>query len=1461
MKFTHFFVDRPIFAVVLSVILVIVGGLALVDLPLSEYPSVSPPTVVVRAGYPGANPKVIAETVAGPIEQEINGVEGMEYMSSQATADGWLTLTVTFAQGIDPDLAQVQVQNRVARALPRLPPETQRLGVTSEKTSPAMLMVVHLVSPGETRDPLFLSNYARLQVRDEIARTPGVGSVRITGAGEYSLRVWLDPQKLAARRLTASDVVRAIREQNVQVAAGTLGQPPGGPTSAFQIPVTTQGRLSDEEQFREIVIKTGADGQVTRLQDVARVELGANTYAFRGLIDGKPAVALQIAQTPGANALDVAAAVRARMAELEADFPEGVDYRIAYDPTIFVQASIDEVFTTLLEAVLLVVLVVILFLQSWRASIIPLVAVPISLVGTAAVMHVLGFSLNTLSLFGLVLSIGIVVDDAIVVVENVERHLAAGLGPKAAARRAMTEVTGPIIAITSVLAAVFIPTAFLGGLTGQFYRQFALTIAISTILSAFISLTLSPALAGVLLRRHGIQQDRLGRIIERLFGRWVFQPFNRFFDAGSASYVRVVKRTLRVSTITLVVYGGLLALTWLGYANVPKGFVPMQDKYYLVGIVQLPPAASLDRTEEVLRRVSEIALAEPGVESVVAFPGISINGFVSSSNEGVVFAMLDPFEQRTTDDLSSRAIAGRLWGKFSAIQEGFIGIFPPPPVPGLGSLGGFKMQIEDRAGHGDEALFAATQELLQKASGDPALAKLLSSFQVNVPQVRLEIDRVKAKTQGVALADLFETLQVHLGSLYVNDFNRFGRTWQVNVQADAEHRAEASDITALKVRNGRGEMVPLGSLVRVADTSGPDRVMRYNGYPSADISGGPAPGVSSGDAVAAMERLAASVLPTGMTYEWTDLTHQEKRAGNAGLWIFPLAILLAYLILAAQYNSWTLPIAVVLIVPLSVLSALAGVLLTGGDNNIFTQIGLVVLVGLAAKNAILIVEFARSKEDEGLEPIAAALEACRLRLRPILMTSIAFIMGVVPLALGTGAGAEMRQAMGIAVLAGMLGVTLFGLLLTPVFYVVIRKFEVRRLARTLAIGAVAAMLALPFDASAEESERLDLSLAQALDFALHNNLDLAAGQAPSPTHGARLHLGVRQPLLQGAWGIEGRTAVTRAERTVGIADAELRRKRDAVLASTVEAYWRLARALEAARVASESLRVAEELRGEAQIQVTAGTLEPVEVTQASAGVALREEAVFRAQAEIGDAQDALLRLVLGDEATKLDRQVVPTERMEPEVRAVELQPLLQKAQANRPELEALRLALHNEEDRLKLARNQLLPALDAVGSVGVGGLAGRWADGHRELGSQFDSQYRWSAGLQLTMPLGNRLARSGRDAAELSVRRTRLALRDAELGVASEVRSAVRAVNTSAKRVLATREAVRLAGEQLRAEKRLLEVGHSTSFRLLRLETDLAAARNARIAAVTDHLTQRFHLDRVVGRLEAPSARGTDVEL
>jgi gold/copper resistance efflux pump len=1045
MNFPRFFIDRPIFAIVLSVLLLIAGLLALLRLPLSEYPAVAPPTVTVAAAYPGASPEVIAETVASPIEQAVNGVEGMLYMSSQAATDGRMTLTVTFAQGIDPDIAQVQVQNRVSRALPRLPETVQRLGVTTQKVAPDALMVVHLLSPSKRYDPLFISNYALLQVRDEIARIPGIADVVVWGAGEYSMRVWLDPARIASRGLTASDIVAAIRAQNVEVAAGSVGRQPN-PAAAQQVALDVKGRLATEEEFAAIVVKTGADGQLTRLGEVARIEMGANDYALRSLLDGEPAIALQILQSPGANALDTAAEVRATMDRLSGEFPDGLVHRIAYDPTIFVKASIESVIVTLIEATLLVVLVVILFLQTWRASIIPLVAVPVSLVGTLAVMYVFGFSLNTLSLFGLVLSIGIVVDDAIVVVENVERHIGLGESPREAARKAMAEVTGPIIAITSVLAAVFIPTAFLGGLQGEFYRQFALTVAISTILSAVNSLTLSPALAAILLKRHDAPRDSLQRAIDKGFG-WLFRPFNRAFDRGSLAYVGGVQRVIRRVAVAGLTYAGLLGLTWFAFDKLPAGFVPAQDKYYLVGIVQLPNGASLDRTQAVAEQVSKIALAESGVESVVAFPGLSINGFVNVPNAAVMFVMLDPFSERTSPDMAAGAIAGRLQGKYAAVPDGFVGIFPPPPVPGLGATGGFKMQIEDRSGAGYEALAAANAKVMAAAAKEPALAGLMTSYNVASPELSVDVDRTKAAAQGVAMTDVFETMQVYLGSLYVNDFNRFGRTYQVYAQAEADARAQPDAVGRLQLRNAQGDMVPLATLVSTSPGAGPDRIIHYNGFPSADISGGPAPGFSSGQAVAAMERIARAELPEGMTFEWTDLTYQEKTAGNAALYVFPIAVLLAFLILAAQYNSWTLPLAVLLIVPMCLLSALVGVWLTGGDINIFTQIAFVVLVGLAAKNAILIVEFARAQEHEGLDPLAAALEACRLRLRPILMTSIAFIVGAVPLAIATGAGAEMRQAMGIAVFAGMLGVTLFGLFLTPLFYVVIRKVVLRRAAR------------------------------------------------------------------------------------------------------------------------------------------------------------------------------------------------------------------------------------------------------------------------------------------------------------------------------------------------------------------------------------------------------------------------------
>ncbi len=857
------------------------------------------------------------------------------------------------------------------------------------------------------------------------------------------MRIWLDPDKVATRGLTASDIVAALREQNVQVAAGSVGQQPE--TSAgFQLTVNTLGRLTSEEQFGDIVVKTGANGQVTRLRDVARITLGADAYTLRSLLNGEAAPALQIIQSPGANAIDVSDAIRGKMAELQHSFPQDIEYRIAYDPTVFVRASLQSVAVTLLEAIVLVVLVVVLFLQTWRASIIPLIAVPVSLVGTFALMHLFGFSLNTLSLFGLVLSIGIVVDDAIVVVENVERHMAHGKSPREAALKAMDEVTGPILSITSVLTAVFIPSAFLAGLQGEFYRQFALTIAISTILSAINSLTLSPALAAILLKPHNntAKADWLTRLMETMSGGF-FRRFNLFFERVSGRYVNGVRYAVRKSVIVMILYAGFMGLTLLGFHQVPNGFVPAQDKYFLVGIAQLPSGASLDRTEAVVKQMSEIALAEPGVESVVAFPGLSVNGPVNVPNSALMFAMLKPFDERKDPSLSANAIAGKLMGKFSQIPDGFIGIFPPPPVPGLGATGGFKLQIEDRAELGFDALAKVQNQIMNKAMRTPELANMLASFQTNAPQLQVDIDRVKVKSMGVSLTDVFETLQINLGSLYVNDFNRFGRTWRVMAQADAPFRMQSDDIGQLKVRNQDGEMLPLSAFVTVTRESGPDRIIHYNGFPSVDISGGPAPGYSSGQATDAIEKIVRETLPEGMAFEWTDLVYQEKQAGNSALYIFTLAVVLAFIILAAQYNSWSLPFAVLLIAPMALLSAIMGVWLAGSDNNIFTQIGFVVLVGLAAKNAILIVEFARARENEGMEPLPAVLEASRLRLRPILMTSLAFIAGVVPLVLATGAGAEMRHAMGIAVFAGMLGVTLFGLLLTPVFYVTVRKLALR----------------------------------------------------------------------------------------------------------------------------------------------------------------------------------------------------------------------------------------------------------------------------------------------------------------------------------------------------------------------------------------------------------------------------------
>ncbi|WP_339671972.1 multidrug efflux RND transporter permease subunit [Dasania marina] len=1039
MKFSQFFISRPIFAGVISLMITIAGAIAVFQLPISEYPDVVPPTVMVTASYPGANPTVIGDTVATPIEQAINGTEGMLYMSSQANADGSLSLTVTFELGTDVDAAQVLVQNRVTRALPRLPQEVQRLGVVVEKSSPDLTMVVHITSPDNSYDSLYLANYASLKVKDELARLQGVGNVRVFGSDDYSMRIWLDPQKIAALNMTAMDVVSAIREQNVQAAAGSLGAQPSEQND-FQLLINLKGRLSTEQEFKEIVIKVGEQGQLVRLADVAKVELGAKTYALRSLLNNKQAVALPIFQSAGANSIEVSDAVRAKMAELKPSFPQGMDYRIVYDPTVFVRGSIDAVVTTLFEALLLVVVVVVLFLQNWRAAIIPLAAVPVSLIGTFAVMHGMGFSLNALSLFGLVLAIGIVVDDAIVVVENVERNIEKGLSSVAAAQQAMKEVTGPIIATTLVLGAVFIPAAFMSGLTGQFYKQFALTIAISTFISALNSLTLSPALSALLLRSKGAPKDAFSRFLDRLLQGWLFTPFNRLFDWGSHGYARVIKKIIRSAGIVMLLYVGLLLLTAQQFASTPTGYVPSQDKQYLVAFTQLPDAASLDRTEAVIREMSRLALEHPGVADTVAFPGLNINGFSRSSSSGVIFVTLKPFAERKAEHLSAHAIAGKLNGQFASIQDAYMAIFPPPPVRGMGNIGGFRLQLQDKGSLGYEALYKATQEVIGKSRQVPELAGAFTSFQVNTPQIDVDVDREKAKMQGVAVDDIFSTMQIYLGSMYVNDFNKFGRNYQVNVQSAESFRQQPEQIGQLKVRNKQGDMIPLASFIKVKHSAGPDRVMHYNGFMTAEINASAAPGYSSGQAQAAMEKVLAENLPAGVEYEWTDLTYQQQLAGNTAVLIFPLMVLLVFLVLAAQYESLSLPLAIILIVPMTLLSAIVGVVIYGGDNNIFTQIGFIVLVGLATKNAILIVEFAREQELEGKTIVEAILEASHQRLRPILMTSIAFIMGVLPLVISTGAGAEMRQAMGVAVFSGMIGVTVFGLLLTPVFYVLVRKY-------------------------------------------------------------------------------------------------------------------------------------------------------------------------------------------------------------------------------------------------------------------------------------------------------------------------------------------------------------------------------------------------------------------------------------
>ncbi|HEJ7135374.1 TPA: multidrug efflux RND transporter permease subunit SdeB [Serratia marcescens] len=1041
MDFSRFFIDRPIFAAVLSILIFVAGVIAIPLLPISEYPDVVPPSVQVRAEYPGANPKEIAETVATPLEEAINGVENMMYMKSVAGSDGVLVTTVTFRPGTDPDQAQVQVQNRVAQAEARLPEDVRRQGITTQKQSPALTLVVHLVSPSGKYDSLYLRNYATLKVKDELARLPGVGQVQIFGAGEYAMRIWLDPNKVAARGLTASDVVSAMQEQNVQVSAGQLGAEPMPTRSDYLLSINAQGRLQTEEEFGNIILKSGDNGEIVRLRDVARIEMGSGSYALRAQLNNKDAVGIGIFQSPGANAIELSDAVRGKMAELATRFPDGMSWKSPYDPTVFVRDSIRAVVDTLLEAVILVVLVVILFLQTWRASIIPLLAVPISVVGTFAALYLLGFSLNTLSLFGLVLAIGIVVDDAIVVVENVERNIEEGLSPLAAAHQAMREVSGPIIAIAVVLCAVFVPMAFLSGVTGQFYKQFAVTIAISTVISAINSLTLSPALAARLLKPHGAPKDLPSRLIDRLFG-WLFRPFNRFFASGSQRYQRGVSRVLGRRGAVFVVYLLLLAAAGVMFKTVPGGFIPTQDKLYLIGGVKMPEGASLERTDAVIRKMSAIGLSVDGVTDAVAFPGLNALQFTNTPNTGTVFFALESLSTRTR---TAAQINAEINARISQIQEGFAFSIMPPPILGIGQGSGYSLYVQDRGGLGYGALQTAINTMSGAIMQTPGMGFPISSYQANVPQLDAKIDRDKAKAQGVPLNALFSTLQTYLGSSYINDFNRYGRTWKVMAQADGQFRDSVEDIANLRTRNDKGEMVPIGSMVNIGTTYGPDPVIRYNGFPAADLIGDADPRVlSSTQAMGALTQMADKLLPNGMNIQWTDLSYQQSTQGNAALVVFPVAVLLAFLALAALYESWTLPLAVILIVPMTMLSALFGVWLTGGDNNVFVQVGLVVLMGLACKNAILIVEFARELEMQGKGIVEAALEACRLRLRPIVMTSIAFIAGTIPLILGHGAGAEVRGVTGITVFSGMLGVTLFGLFLTPVFYVTLRRLVARK---------------------------------------------------------------------------------------------------------------------------------------------------------------------------------------------------------------------------------------------------------------------------------------------------------------------------------------------------------------------------------------------------------------------------------
>ncbi|MCS5710478.1 multidrug efflux RND transporter permease subunit [Candidatus Berkiella aquae] len=1037
MKFPHFFIDRPIFATVVSIITILIGIVSFYVLPVAQYPDIVPPTIVVRASYPGANAETISATVATPLEQEINGVEDMLYMSSQSTSDGNMSLTITFKLGTDLNVAQVLVQNRVAIATAKLPEEVRRLGVTTRKSSPDLMMVVHLLSPDNTYDQLYISNYAILKIKDVLARLDGVGDITIFGAREYSLRAWFDPDKLATYSLTANEVVDSLREQNVQVSGGTLGNPPTDGSNAFQYVVSTQGRFENVEQFENIIVKSTTDGKIARLKDVARVELGAKEYGTNSYMDNKPAVAIAIFQRPGTNALQAAKDIQTAMDELKKDFPKGIDYTVVYNPTEFISESVTAVIHTLLEATALVVLVVLIFLQSWRTAIIPIAAIPVSLIGTFAVMSAFGFSINTLTLFGLVLAIGIVVDDAIVVVENIERHIANGETPKEAAHKTMDEVGTALVAIALVLSAVFIPTAFIPGISGQFYKQFALTIATATILSAFNSLTLSPALGALLLKPHDKEAVHQRNLFHRVTDKFA-EKFNYYFDNMSEGYAKVVRGVVRRSSLVLVVYAGLIALTLFMAKHVPTGFIPSLDQGYAITVIQLPDGAALGRTDQVVKKASQIIMETPGIIHAIAFAGFSGATFTNASNQAAIFTRFDSYRERAKHNLQAPNLIASLQQRLSVIDDAFIMVVPPPSVRGLGNSGGFRMQIQDTSGNGFRSLLSSTNLLVDEARKDKELTGIYTTFTANTPQVFLDIDRAKARMLNVPISNIFQTLQVYLGSSYVNDFNIFGRAYQVTAQADMPFRLQPEHITRLKTRSANGALVPLGNLIKIRDITSADLVQRYNMYISIPINGNAAPGYSSGQALDEMEKLARENLPQGTGFAWTELAYQQKIASGNAVIFFVLSVVFVFLLLAAQYESWSLPLAIILIVPMCVLCALTGINLRGMDNNILTQIGLVVLVGLSAKNAILIVEFARQQEVQGKGIIDAVVEACRLRIRPILMTSFAFIFGVLPLTLAVGAGAEMRQALGTAVFSGMLGVTFFGLFLTPVFYVMVR---------------------------------------------------------------------------------------------------------------------------------------------------------------------------------------------------------------------------------------------------------------------------------------------------------------------------------------------------------------------------------------------------------------------------------------